>query len=133
MRPPTPPTIDTRCTRCLVGRRRAGTSLCLWCALEPEGRERARRAAAGARQDVGPFCARDDHERCTLGKTGCGCTCHDARTSRPGTDRRVHKADALYDALGRRVCACGEVLVKKNPHGPGRYPNACPSCKAARS
>lgn len=38
-------------------------------------------------------------------------------------------AVVVVDELGRRVCPdCRQPLVKKHPHGPGRYPRRCPDC-----
>lgn len=40
------------------------------------------------------------------------------------------RAEVVTNADGQRVCpGCLTVLVKKNPHGPGRYPKYCEACR----
>jgi AraC-like DNA-binding protein len=55
---------------------------------------------------------------------------------RPGTrgarpDRKPRKATVVTNDAGQRLCpVCRTtVLVKKNPHGPGRYPSTCEACR----
>lgn len=45
--------------------------------------------------------------------------------------RTPGKATVVTNDAGQRICpVCRTtVLVKKNPHGPGRYPNACETCR----
>lgn len=39
-------------------------------------------------------------------------------------------AVVALDPDGQRICPqCSQPLTRKNPHGPGRYPNLCPTCK----
>lgn len=51
------------------------------------------------------------------------------RGARP--DRKPLKATVVTNAAGQRICPVCEIsiLVKKNPHGPGRYPSACETCR----
>lgn len=40
------------------------------------------------------------------------------------------RAEVVTNADGRRICpGCLTILVKKNPHGPGRYPKYCETCR----
>lgn len=54
---------------------------------------------------------------------------------RPGRANRSHAARVTTNGAGQRICPeCRTtVLVRKNPHGPGRYPARCEACKAARA
>lgn len=56
------------------------------------------------------------------------------RTSYPAQRRpklHGHKAVVLTDVDGQRLCPVCKTapLVKKNPHGPGRYPAKCETCR----
>lgn len=84
---------------------------------------------------LGTYCLIDAHTKCPLGAARCSCTCHHpppiVRTPRSGKGSRpANKAIVVIDSEGRRVCpGCLTVLVKKNPHGPGRYPRYCEACR----
>lgn len=57
------------------------------------------------------------------------------RTSYPAQrrpkPRPASRAVVLTDQTGRRLCPVCRTnpLVKKNPHGPGRYPSMCETCR----
>lgn len=77
------------------------------------------------------------HDLCGR-RDACQCGCHRegrrARTDALAASERLRAetpraALVVTDDTGRRVCpGCRTLLVKKDPHGPGRYPKLCPSC-----
>lgn len=62
------------------------------------------------------------------------CVQHTVTTSTPNpfNEHRPSAALVVTDDAGQRICPdCGAQLVKKNPHGPGRFPDRCPDCARA--
>lgn len=82
---------------------------------------------------LGTYCLIEAHSKCPI-PARCTCPCH--RPGPPPKKKRhrplgLAKAIVVTDTEGRRLCpVCRTtVLVKKNPHGPGRYPSACETCR----
>lgn len=114
------------CRRERVKQKPGERALCTWCRLGEKIAD-----ADVTRRRVGVYCTADAHEKCPLGGARCGCDCHHPRRTPPkATKRAGGKAVVILDDHGRRLCpqGCGRILVKKNPHGPGRYPVSCGQC-----
>lgn len=84
---------------------------------------------------LGTYCLIEAHSKCPI-PARCTCPCHrPAPAVKPPPKRHrplgLAKAIVVTNAAGQRICpVCRTtVLVKKNPHGPGRYPNACETCR----
>ncbi len=83
---------------------------------------------------LGTYCLIEAHSKCPI-PARCTCPCHrPAPPAPPSTgkgSRPAGKANVVTDTEGRRICpVCRTtVLVKKNPHGPGRYPSTCEACR----